>query len=372
MPQTASRAESLPVPLPTTQRRKAVPIDPQPSTSTPSSELPPPSRPPPAPEGRGFLGAARETLEVVQAAMMLRDEQVKATVQYYGADQSTNAELDEITAAVVSELEALRLVGEQQRPSAIPDVETELIFSLQDLLEKLFSPQRRNFIERKILDIQRRITQLFFDSELYARLAADAGDVTAVSYPEQALYYALSGFEQSILGALDEMPVENDEVRRRARDRYLGFTRQLCSEFLSRTTPELERLLAVYREVLTEFFYSSFKKRLGDLCRSAIVDSQVAVGHRLGYKVKADRFADFREAFDRHFLERLVDHLQEPIREKAAEGAEEFRAATTRFVKEPRIHSEICSVINDAIYDYLHDEGFLDLPTDWRRMLHRR
>ena len=97
----------------------------------------------------------------------------------------------------------------------------------------------------------------------------------------------------------------------------------------------------------------------------------LADGHRLGYKIDASKFPAFRESFDRHFLERLVFHLQEPMSKAASESGEEFRAATLRFVADPRIHSEICSVINDAVYDYLQGEGFLDLPSDWRRVLQR-
>jgi hypothetical protein len=342
------------------------------SASGPLPRLPPPPTPssrPPAPSGS--LLSTRAKLEVASAALLLRDEQVKATVQYYGADQRTNAELDRITEAVVAELKALRLAGETQRNSIVPDVEIELIQSLRELLEKLFSPRRRAFIERKIRDIQRRITQLFFHSELYAKLAADAGDVPAAAWPEQALYYVLKRHEATLLEEIRVMPVENEEVRERALDRFNGFTRQLCTDFLSRTTPELERLLAIYREVLSEFFYAAFGGSLGELCWAVVKESRIAEGHRLGYKIQADKFPAFRASFDKNFLERLVLHVQDPITKRAAAADAQFRDATLRFVADPHIHSQICEVINDAIYDYLHGEGFLDLPPDWRRVLQR-
>jgi hypothetical protein len=301
----------------------------------------------------------------------LRDEQVRATVQYYGGDQRTNAELDKITEAVVAELHALRLAGEDQRPSVIPDVEIELIQILRMLLEKLFSPKRRNFIERKIRDIQRRITQLFFNSELYAQIAADAGDVPSAAWPEQALYYVLKRNEEKILEGLRTLPVEEDSVRERAVDRWNLFTRQLCSDFLSRTTPELERLLGIYREVLADFFFADFSGSLGDLCWEVVKESRIAHGHRLGYKIDSSKFPAFRAVFDKHFLERLVFHVQDPITKRASAASEEFRDATLRFVADPHIHSEICASINDAVYDYLQGEGFLDLPSDWRRVLQR-
>ncbi|MBZ0117840.1 MAG: hypothetical protein K8H88_12635, partial [Sandaracinaceae bacterium] len=298
--------------------------------------------------------------------------QVQAQVKYYGAEQRTNAELDAITAAVVAELKALKLAGDAQRESMVPDVEIELIQSLRALLEKLFSPKRRNFVERKIRDIQRRITQLFFQSELYAELAEQGGEVPAAAWPEQALYYALKRKESDVVQELRAIPVENEDVRARAVDRLQAFTRQLCTDFLSRTTPELERLLGIYREVLTEFFLADFAKSLGELCWEVIKESRVAQGHRLGYKIDATKFPVFRTAFDKHFLERLVFHIQEPVTKRAGEASAGLREATLRFVSDPRIHSEICSVIGDATYDYLHGEGFLDLPADWRRLLQRQ
>lgn len=331
---------------------------------------PPPSVRPAAPSGP-FLSSTKAKVEVASAALLLRDEQVKATVQYYGKDQRTNAELDKITEAVVAELRALRLAGDEARQSLVPDVEIELIQSLRGLLEKLFSPKRHNFIERKIRDIQRRLTQLFFNSELYAQLAANAGEVPAAAWPEQALYYVVKTNEDAILEGLRSMPVEDEAVRTRAMDRYHAFTRQLCTDFLSRTTPELERLLAIYREVLADFFYADFGGSLGELCWEVVKESRIARGHELGYKIRSDKFPAFRAAFDKHFLQRLVFHVQGPITKRATEGDHPFRDATLRFVADPRIHSDICEVINDAVYDYLHGEGFLDLPTDWRHLLQR-
>ena len=44
-----------------------------------------------------------------------------------------------------------------------------------------------------------------------------------------------------------------------------------------------------------------------------------------------------------------------------------FRAETLRFVADPQIFSEVCELICDATYDFLYNEGFLDLPSDWRQ-----
>ena len=304
-------------------------------------------------------------------AMLLRNEQVQATVQYYGQDQQTNAELDKITEALVAELRSLQLATDEARDAVVPDVEIELIQSMRTLLEKLFSPKRRNFIERKIRDIQRQITQLFFNSELYHQLAADGEEVRAAAWPEQALYHVVKLHEQAVLEDLRALPVEDESVRERALDRWHSFTRQLCTDFLSRTTPELERLLTIYREVLADFFYEGFRASLGELCWEVVKESRIARGHELGYKIDEKKFPAFRSSFDKHFLERLVFHIQGPITKRASESDQRFRDATLRFVADPQIHTDICTTINDAVYDYLHGEGFLDLPSDWRHVLQR-
>lgn len=358
-----------PPPPPPGQRR----IPPPPERgSIPRLPAPPPKPSIPPPEGPvgPLLASTRGKLQVASAALALRQEQVAATVRYYNADQQTNAELDAITAAVVAELQQLQLAGEERRTSVAPDVEIELIQSLRELLEKLFSPKRRNFVERKIRDIQRRITQLFFNSELYYQLSLDGGRVESAAWPEQALYYAVKIHERTILDELATMPMADETVRERALDTWHAYTRRLRTDFLSRTTPELERLLAIYRDVLADFFFDGFGKGLGEFCWKVVRESRVAAQHELGYKIRADKFPAFREAFDKHFLESLVFHVQEPITKRATES-ERLREATARFVADPQIHTEICTVINDAVYDYLHGEGFLDLPSDWRHVLSR-
>jgi hypothetical protein len=50
---------------------------------------------------------------------------------------------------------------------------------------------------------------------------------------------------------------------------------------------------------------------------------------------------------------------------------DEFRVDTIRFVADPQIFSDVCDVVCDAVYDYLYNDGFLDLPTDWRARIGR-
>ncbi len=344
---------------------------------------PPPKRalaaPPPAPPPRivaESVPPARTTntqilIDAASSAARLRDEQLQARVRYYNQDMDTNAELDAITAQVVEELRALgRVVGETKpvtRPAA--DVEIELIQELRTCLEKLFTGTRKKLLTKKIEEVQRRITQLFFNSELYARLAESSKDIPAATWPEQVLYFALKRQEATIESEIDALPVSDPAVRQRAHDALDQYLKHLTTEFLSKTTPELERLLAIYKEALTKFFAVTFPAELGDFAWEVIKKSKVGHGTDLGYKITAERFQAFRETFDRKFLEHLVLNVQEPIAKRAAAEAGNFREATRDFVADPHIHAEICGVINDALYDYLHGEGFLDLPTDWKRLL---
>lgn len=327
------------------------------------------------PEGRvSRVTSTQQLIAAASSALKLRDEQLQARVQYYNKDLKTNAELDAITEQVVAELRAMGKVQAEAKPARPQqEIEIELIAALRGLLEKLFSEKRQTFVQRKIEIVQRRISQLFFNSELYARLAEKGGDgsAPAATWPEQALYFAVKPFEEQITAELAAMPVSSPDVRSRATEELQGFLRRLCTQFLAKTTPELERLLAIYKEVLGQFFYQVFPNEIGDFAWEVVRESRVAAGHDLGYKITADRFHQFREVFDKKFLERLVLNVQEPITKRAMANVEAgaFRDATLRFVADPHIHSEICAVINDSLYDYLHGEGYLDLPVDWKRLL---
>ena len=54
---------------------------------------------------------------------------------------------------------------------------------------------------------------------------------------------------------------------------------------------------------------------------------------------------------------------------RVRESMGQFRSETIRFVADPEIFSTLCEVICDAVYDMLYNDGFLDLPSDWRARL---
>ena len=47
----------------------------------------------------------------------------------------------------------------------------------------------------------------------------------------------------------------------------------------------------------------------------------------------------------------------------------QFRSETIRLIADPVIFSDVCEIICEAVYDMLYNDGFLDLPGDWRARL---
>ncbi len=317
--------------------------------------------------------STRSLIDLAATAQRLRDEQIRAKVIYYGQEQRTNAELDAITDAVVAELQSLQRAGTTVRPQAPAapesDASIELTATLRGLLEKLFSPRREGFMQRKLEEIQRKISGLFFSSALFVRLRDGATEAPAIRFAEQAVYLAFQSQREGLLASLRAQRHTDAAVLRDALARVDVIERGLRTEYLSRTTPELDALLKIYREALRAFFEEEFSPSLGDFCWSVVRESRVGLGKPFGYKLPPESFAGFREVFERHFIERLVLHVQRPIAERATGMRETFREETLQFVADPRIFSDVAAVICNAVYDYLFTEGFLDLPTAWRNHL---
>jgi hypothetical protein len=358
-------------------------MDPKPPRGRPPGSPPPPPRAPagaarpvppagatPPPPSRRkddtatHITTTKAKAEVVASALRLRDEQIRARVVYFGADQRTNSELDAITEQVVAELRALQSAqAAAQRPREGAGVEAELVSPLRGLLEKLFSARRETFVRKKLEQVQRRITSLYFTT-----LLGEQGEDRArvMRSHEQALYHALKRREADIVADLESMQYVSDSDRRLAVEQFRRHLRQLSLAFLARTQPELEKVLQVYCEELAHFLFRDFAKTLGDFARQIIRESRAAEGQAFGYKLSQEAFGRFREVFDAKFLEQLVGALQDPV-VRRLDG--KVSDATLEFVGGAMLYNEVCSVIVNSIYDYLHGEGFLDLPVHWKEHL---
>ncbi len=312
--------------------------------------------------------ATRDRMQLAQAAMRLRDEQLRASIVYVDPTVETNAELDAITARVVNELRALQQAGRNAAaPSDPQQLEIELIRTLREVLEKMVSARREAFIRHKIERIQRRVVNLYIASEV--RPSDSQIFRSTYRHPDDALLAAYRRHHEDIIADLRAMQYSGDDIMQGAVTRLQKFHKKLAADVFARSKPELERLLAVYRDVLLVFLMRDFRETLGEFAWEVIRESRVAHGHVLDYKITENQFPRFREVFEAKFMERLLSSIQAPLAERLDTEAEGWREETVRFAADARIYAEICAVMCNAVYDYLHSEGFLDLPVDWQQQL---
>ncbi|MBX3209073.1 MAG: hypothetical protein KF764_28830 [Labilithrix sp.] len=348
-------------------------------------KLPPPPKLPPKPSAapiptpEGFMSTAAK-MSLADVALQLRDEQLEAKVVHYKADLATNAELDAVTAQVIADLQSLqaeaRRVGPSSRPTAMADraqLEIELIQSLKEMLGRIFRPDKlATLIERKLGEVAKRFARLFFESELADRIRGSDDEVKAMRFSDQALFHALSRTEEAIFAELDSFQYVQPRVKERARDAYFALVKNLRNDFLARTTPELNVLVKYLNDVLSQFFTQELPPMLGEIAWEVVKEARLAEARSTaGYKISASAFPLFRQAFERKFLQRLVPFTEDEMLRLVRESKGQFREETLRLVADPAIFSELCEVVCDAVYDMLYNDGFLDLPSDWRARLSR-
>jgi hypothetical protein len=312
-------------------------------------------------------------LSLAELAMQLRDEQIEARIIHYKADLATSPELDKITEQIVSNVQMLQraVKGSQSSPPpAGPDrtqLEIELIQSLKEMLSRVFRPNKLSVtIERRLAEVAKRFARLFFESELHEKLRGSQSEAKLMRHPEQALYHALTRHTQSIERSLAGFDYAMPEIRDRARESLQNFIKELRNSFLGRTTPELNLLVKHLSEVLRIFFTHELPPALGELAWEVVKEARLSEAQTsAGYKLSANVFGTFRVAFERRFLQRLVPFATDEMLKRVREGAN-VRIETIHFVADPQIFSDVCEVVCDAVYDHLYNDGFLDLPSDWR------
>lgn len=343
--------------------------------------LPPPVAPPrksvaPTPTSDGFMSTAAK-MSLADIALALRDEQLEANIVHYRADLRTSPELDAVTAQVVAELQSL-----QASVRALPSVpvvdrddraqlEIELIQSLKEGLSRIFRPGKlATIVERKLAEVSKRFARIFFQSELAERIRGSGDELKVMRFAEQALYHALSRVEPEILRELEAFQYASPKTCDRARDTFAAMIKELRNDFLARTTPELNQLMKYLNEVLTIFFIHELPPMLGEIAWEVVKEARLADAKTAAsYKISARAFSTFRQAFEKRFLQRLISFTEDEMLKRVRDSATSFRAETIRFVADPLIFSEVCEIICDAVYDMLYNDGFLDLPNDWRARL---
>jgi hypothetical protein len=328
----------------------------------------------PAPNADGLM-STRAKMSLADIALQLRDEQLEARVVHYKAELETSPELDAVTASVVAELQALqKAAGKSQSAPPAADraqIEIELIASLKRMLGRLFHPgELTATVERKIGESSKRFARLFFESELCERIRGSGDEQKTMRFGVQALYLVLARNHESLVKQLESFEYQSPEELEDAKGRLEDTTKELRNAFLSATMPELNSLMKWLNELLTSFFTLEFPPAVGELAWEVVKEARLADSQaRAGYKIGAEAFPRFRATFERKFLQRLVAHVEDGMLERVRAKGTEFRAETLRFVADPQIFTDVCELVCEAVYDYLYNDGFLDLPGDWRARL---
>ena len=180
----------------------------------------------------------------------------------------------------------------------------------------------------------------------------------------------LQRYRNRLRADLDGFEYADEEIKELTVDLLDKTENEFRVSFLSRRSPELKRLLAILNEVLLDFFKSGLPPDLPRIAEEVVRECGSAqLPTAMGYKVLHESFGPFRHSFERRFLSRLVSHVQHKLVKTLQQSEDSFRDETISFVQMPQVYSDICTLVCDCVYDFLCNEGFLDLPLDWRSEL---
>jgi hypothetical protein len=301
-------------------------------------------------------------------ALGLLEEQVQARIVHYKAELETSPELDAVTAQVVAQLKAMQAtLGGEDAARLPPEVrEQKQITTFARLLEKLLDPARQSsFHTQSLKAVGKRIAKLFFESELHEKTKGDKEKT--VHHAEQGVHYVLQRYKNRLRAELDGFEYDSPEVKHQTLNLLAKVERDLQVAFLSRRSPELNRVMTVFSNVLMEFLGEHLPPRCAALARNTIRAAGTAhQPNSVAYKVLSDGFASFRAEWERQLMEQMVHFCGDQLMERLTEASQEFREETIKFFTDPHIFSETCQVLCEGVYDFLCNEGFLDLPVNWR------
>jgi hypothetical protein len=298
-------------------------------------------------------------------ALGLLNEQVQARIVHYRGDLETSPELDAITAQVVQQLKEMQAAMGQA--TAVREDAATIEAAHVQTLAKLLGRVCRDgeLITQNLSPIGRRVAKLFFESELHEKTKGDKEKV--IHHAEQGIYYVLQRYKNRIRTELEGFEYESPEMQEATLDLLQKTERDLQVAFLSRRSPELNRVMTIFTTVLIDFFREHLPSRIEQMAKVTIRNARTAQQpNSVGYKVLPDCFQAFREAWERVLMQQMVNFCGDALMDKVAESGGEVRDETVNFFIDPHVYSETCVVTCDAMYDFLCLEGFLDLPVDWR------
>jgi hypothetical protein len=308
-------------------------------------------------------------------ALGLLSEQLSARVVHYRADLETNAELDAITAQVVAQVRAIQNEASLGAitPRSVESIELEQAETLARLIQRLLTPRggTGEFLSHWISPVGKRVAKLFFESELHER--SYGGKERVIRSSAQGMYYVLARYANRLRADLEGFDYQDPEVRDGTFERLDKLATELRTEFLSRRSPELQRVMGILTEVLTEFLSKVIACDRTTIAQRVITESHVArMPNSVGYKIARDGFLAFRAAWEKEWIERWVTYASERFVSELHASDEPFLEETIRFFTDPHLYSETAAVLCEAVYDFLCQEGFLDLPLDWRVQMNVR
>jgi hypothetical protein len=311
------------------------------------------------------MSAGQKEALALQALGLLQ-EQVQARIVHYKGEMETNAELDAITAQVVAQLKAMQEVATKDLSAERneDEIETKHAKILATLLAKVFSSESQ-FTSRMLKPLGRRVAKLLFESELHEKSKGDREKV--IHHAEQGVYYVLGRYKNRLRAELEGFEFVDAEMKQGSLDLLAKIERDLQVGFLSRRSPELNKVMTVYAAVVSEFLRDYLPPRLEAMAKNTIRAANTARRpNSISYKVLSDAFPDFRTHWERVFMEQMINCCGDELGARLTRGDGEYRDETVRFFSDPHVYSESAEVVCQELYDFLCLEGFLDLPVNWR------
>jgi hypothetical protein len=304
--------------------------------------------------------------QICEMALGILEEQVQARIVHYRADLQTNPELDAITAQVVASLKELQAQATHTSTTR-ESVRDSQIKLLRGLLERVFRADAPSLLlEKSMKEIHRKLARLFFQSELHEKTSGKDSHAKVIQHGEQAVYYLLTRYKNRLEMELSGFDYASDEVKERAFEMLGRFGKEMQDAFLGRRSSELKRIVRVFQGVLMEFFGKHLAPQNAALAEEVIAQSASFEGRAYPYKVTAEAFPRFRAAFERRLMVRVVGFSEDYLLTHLADTAGAERDETVQFVTDPRVFSMIVGEVSEGVYEFLCNEGFLDLPVDWR------